>query len=262
MLLAASGLGSTMVGYPVAAAGDTGDSDETTTEDDETTEEELKKSLEEMDLHLASQAAGVQSNAVDQPSNSADDAKIYVGQNKNAKTATAKPYAIESFEEFKNREAPVGFSPDNSQGWSSPSTNVVSTSSDNKTYVKRTTTLNFDGIPKFEFGVGLGVKFSFDFKGVSASITVDLYLGAATITVSSFGIGVGVTDKGLCLKDWSTKYYGVKMTGSICVSASLTESSLSIGLSPKVCANPCPTKGFNCPICKGVSLNGISIPVP
>jgi hypothetical protein len=250
-----------MVGYPTVAAGDSGSPDGNTSGDEAITKEELERSLAEMDLHLASPSTGTQSNTVDEPSELVDDAKIYVGENKNANTPTGKPYVVESFEEFKNREVPAGFSSADSPNSFGTSTDGVTTS-DLSTYVKRTTKLNFDGIPKFESGVGLGIKFSSSGAGFLANITVDLYIGTITLTVSSFGIGVGVTDKGVCLKDWSTKYYGVKITGGVCLNATLTNSELSVGLSADVCGDPCPTKGFNCPFCKGVSFNPVSVDVP
>lgn len=205
-----------------------------------------------------------------------DDVKIYIGKNQNAKPPHGRPFAIESYEEYLQREAPPGFEKPNPQisplsldsAASGPT--LLGTSDEVNIqpadfgtdffYLKEDVgSVTLEGYT-FNVGIGAGVKI----EGTSAldleaTLSVDLYIDGVSFSLTSFTVGYGVTDKGLCLGPFNVNYSVLRgLDVELCGKAGLTEVSgdqleVTFGPTLSLCVDPCP--GFTCAYCKEISAS-------
>ncbi|NUB90450.1 hypothetical protein HT576_05300 [Haloterrigena sp. SYSU A121-1] len=251
VLLTTGSMGSAVVGLSSIAAGDTGDTSDTSNSSAEVTDEESKLNLDRSNVQLTSASPDNQPESSGQTPSFIDNPKIFIGQTKNAETPNGEPIAVESEEEYLDREAPPGFSPNDLQH-SKFNTTAVTPASLPSSYIKKTKSVSFSG-KTFEVGVGIGASLKTNFKSAGANLKVDLYFGGFSVTVSEFGIGYNISDKGICLSRIKGSYSIVDIEADICLNVTFTGDTLSIGVKANLCADPC--KVIKCQACKGIGFS-------
>lgn len=224
---------------------------------DELTETEVREALAEMGVRPTTKPSQGVTGLSSQDVRPDSDAEIYVGKHKNAETPTGKPFAVESYQEYLDREAPPGFTVDDLRN--TPATTDPEADS-------QITTM---GLPSFylkeDFGsvcfggkcvdVGAGVGIQLKSTGINAyaRLAFDIYVGGASFAISSFSVGYGVSGKGVCLSNIGIKYSVLKLDLDVCLDLAFTGSRVSVGGSLKLCADPCPV--IRCEVCKGLRLS-------
>ncbi|ELZ96081.1 hypothetical protein C440_05807 [Haloferax mucosum ATCC BAA-1512] len=218
------------------------------------TAEDVKEALSHAEVHPVGSNADVTARSAKLP----DDLKVYYGEDKNAEVPSGKPYALESYEEFRQREVPVGFT----------SKDVRAAGLDSDTfYFKRD--VGSVGIKEigteltFAFGTGVRFKAS-GLTEVSALLSVDVFIeidgaGEVSIPISQFGVGYEVKDKGLCMDDLKFSHSVLrKLDIGVCVTAGLQDLSdgrykIPIGFKASACADPC-GGSWSCGYCQKVGV--------
>lgn len=259
ILAAMGGAGSTALGVPAVAADPTETSGDAGDGTAELTEEKLRRELAQSPMAVGPNTGDPEvvptSSQRVRDFTSTNDVQVYVGQYKNAETPTGKPFAVESFEEYMNREAPPGFeTPD---GGSTVGTDaVVSTDSGFDTYYKEDIgSVELAGY-ELSLGVGVGVKMVTSGTSVYAELTFDLYINNFSVSLFTQSVGVGVNKDGLCFDRLSIDYsYVPELSVDGCFEASVTKSGgdyvVGVGVSIDACADPC-SKFWDCELCHGV----------
>ncbi|ELZ98993.1 hypothetical protein C440_01515 [Haloferax mucosum ATCC BAA-1512] len=254
LLLTAGGLGSTALVPSVAAA----ESDDT----HKPTKAEVQQALAEMDMQPTKQSAGARSavGTLSSSPSSLEDADIYVGENKNARTPMGKPFAVETYEESLTREAPPGF-PKHYFDDDAVTADSVSTASLPSFYLRENFGELSFGEYSFKVGFGMGVDINASPKGFEAEASVDLHVGGATVSLSSFGIGYGKEGSMFCFSP-STKWNMIDIDFDVCPVISFKGSEFKVGGRLKVCAAP-PCGPLNCKYCQKVYLDfSKHVPLP
>ncbi|OAQ54765.1 hypothetical protein HTG_04155 [Natrinema mahii] len=253
VLMSTGTLGSAVMAMSTGAAAESEDE----SDQDELTEAEVKRALAEMEVRpttTPTNGSSVRPATADSPSGDVmDDAEIYVGKHKNAETPAGKPYEIESYDEYLDREAPPGFPATYYQG-SSLTTDTISTAASVPSfYLKENIgSVSLAGYT-FNVGVGVGVKISTTGVGGSAELSLDLYIGGVSIAISNFSVGYGVSGKQFCLSNIKASYSVLDLDVDVCGTASYSGSDFSIGGSVSICADPC--KVISCEACKKVRFD-------
>lgn len=252
-LTATGGIGGAVMGIPSVAAGESENTNKRTKK--EITEEEVERALAESEFVVTTKEDGkteherpltIQSSEID------DETEIYVGKHKNAEVPTGKPFAIESFEEYLERDAPPGFE---------------STDEDSDSM----TTASLPEIPNFyfqeelgsislaghsvDFGLGIGGQIGTNFTSATAEFVFDLYAGPVSVTLFKQSIGLGVNKDGICFNKLSLDYGQIPgFTVKGCLDASFKRTNgdyvIGGGASIDACADPC--KIISCEVCHGV----------
>lgn len=239
------------------------------------TEDKVEKGLSETEVPTSdpSSKPGADIESSEKP----DDIKIYIGKNNNGKTPNGKPFAVESYEEYLERDAPPGFEQainpvsdmaaestnfGPSQLPNNDGTNVQPTSAGtDMLYVQEDIgSITLEG-HTFNVGIGLGIQIEgTTAASIEATLSVDLYIDGASFSLTSFTVGYEVTDDGLCLGPFDVKYSVLRgLEVELCGSAGLTEVNgdqleVTFGPSLSICADPC--DGFaTCAYCKEVSAS-------
>lgn len=246
------GIGSALVGIPAAAAAQSGgDTDKQEAHREELTEEDVREALADIELKpSAGSAQGVDIAASEVP----EDAEVYVGKYKNAETPTGKPFAIESYEEYLERDAPPGFEPARGQ--------QVGTSdiSDFFYLQEDIGSVTIEGYT-LNVGIGAGVTIEGSFAGdLEATLSLDIYINNASFALTSFTVGYGTSGDGICLGPFDLNYsYVPGLEVSLCGSVGFNDvnggDQLEVSFSPGIdlCVDPCPV--ITCSYCKGLSVS-------
>lgn len=252
LLAATAATSSALVGLP-AASGQEANRRSGALPEEKPTKAEIEQALSEMEVRVDEEASGSPAGPTSVLNSSSTDTtnnpKIYVGKYKNAETPTGETYAIESREEYYNRNASPGFESPQIGTDSTVSTQSLNLPDTYATKDALDFTVLGEGV---DIDVGLGVKLTSSVNGFAASLTLDIHLNWVTLTVFSQSIGVGVDRNGLCFKPIKAGWSALpNFTVRPCVNFSLSRSNgnfdFKVGGSIKACAHPCGP--LSCPIC-------------
>lgn len=250
MLTTTGSVGAAGIVPSLAAAGpddDEDDDDDDDREANQPSEEEVRQSLTEMEA-VARNDSDIATRSTGQPA----DANLYIGEYKNAQTPLGKPFAIESYEEYLDRDAPPGFPPSQFDG-DVATTDGVSTQGLPSFYLKENIgSVSLAGYT-FNVGVGVGVQIRNDGAGVGADLSFDLYIGGVSFAVLQYSVGYGVYGDKVCVENIAANYLSVDLKIDLCPTISFSGDELSIGGSLTVCADPCEI--FTCSFCEGLSIS-------
>ncbi|SDQ46535.1 hypothetical protein [Natronobacterium texcoconense] len=188
-----------------------------------------------------------------------DDVEIYSGKYRNAKPPSGKHFAVETREEWQQRDAPVALE--------GTARSQISDFFYLEEHIGSGTLLG----QTVSAGVGAGLLIEGG-SGVTLDITLtaDVFLevetsvGTASGTVSlvSFGVSLGPDeDAGYCVGPVGADVgqlpgLEVELCGNIAVNDGL--SSVELSASPEICADPCPA--VSCGVCTSVGSVGFEVP--
>ncbi|WP_408958335.1 hypothetical protein [Natrinema sp. 74] len=280
--MTSTGISGSIIGVSGTAAGSThGDA-----EPNNLTREEVEAALDDMEVRPETGLTGGKSDAVEsgtgrsaQQASVLDDVKIYVGKYRNSEPPAGKPFAIESYEEYLERDAPPGFDPYHGRYASQQASAEITNSGTEAMATSASGAMDFFYLKEdigavslagyeFSVGVGLGVRIhGTTAASLEAELSVDVYIGGASFSLSSFTVGYGISDRGFCIGPVKIDYGQIPgLTVEICGEAGFTsvggdELEVRFGPTLDVCVDPCPV--ITCSYCQSQSVStSVSFPNP
>lgn len=254
-----SALGSALAGTPAMAAGQSagGRRDRRHGSRQAASEEAVGEMLESTKVGPQGYEGAAMAQAI-----ADENLDVYIGEYKNAEVPGEKPYAVETLEEYLQREAPPGFEPVFDQ--STPgSVDGSALATFDTLYAKEEVGSTTMAGHEITLALGAGLKLQNNWKlGVSVSVSLDVFLQiddwSVTFSPYSFAMGYERRGKALCidLKEFKASYLR-DVSLEMCPSFSFSPNGDAIDITwgvptIRLCADPCP--GIQCSLCSSFTL--------